>query len=249
MYKHAIAIFTATSAGVLLAAPPVAAENVAVLPCGNNQVVRITVIAPPELTGDVSVADVRKAVETVVSDTSPASPAVPWWTLPGYARYAFPDPAPLTAPGPDPTPTPSALPSTAPSLPPAPSPSLPAAAPEQSAPAPPAAAPTRPFTFEELVTRTIECVSRNTPPETTDPATSDADFDAVVEAIIASGAVCGTSAVPSNSLLGSIGVSTVIRTLATGIPPCAGPAPEQFIDRPSLRESLGVSGLLVDLIH
>ncbi|MEV0823565.1 hypothetical protein [Nonomuraea rubra] len=108
MYRHAVAVVTATSAAALLAtAAPAIADDPRPEPaaqCSNHDLFSINVSPPPPLAGTVTADDIRGLMDTIVAGSrlqgffsagagAPAVPAVPYvpYVMPwGAARYAAP---------------------------------------------------------------------------------------------------------------------------------------------------------------
>ncbi|GAA3601373.1 hypothetical protein GCM10022419_102000 [Nonomuraea rosea] len=271
MYKHAIAVFTATSAVLMTAAGPGAAEvapspaEAAASPaaCSNHDVISINVSPPPPLTGTVTATDVRAFVESLVGATPPGQLATPQPSasvLPGTS--VLPDVSAL--PGLAPSGLPDSVPSVTPGLPsfitPTPTPSSAAAA---------ALSPAETL-VNEIMSRAIACVNGTPMPASAAPYApliDTAGLTRLFEQLLGTPAACGTpspAATPAptptpTSLLAALGVDRVLGALTTGTVACqdpaadpaAVPAPGPADTAPSSRsflDTLGVTNLLKGII-
>ncbi|MFG1703787.1 hypothetical protein ACFLIM_11385 [Nonomuraea sp. M3C6] len=245
MFRPAIAVFAATSAGVLLAAAPVSAEDGDVVPCSNNDYISINVSPPPPLTGNVDADDIRRFFGAIAG----GSPWTPRSTTPS----AFPRPVLPFMPSPTPSATPgSFVPRDAgppPAVPDAPLWAVPNATPSS----PPLSLAHARSLIDVLVSRAKACAATATPApgSATSPVPlTDSEVAQLLETLAATRPVCTTSSTPAptpRSFLDAIGVSALLDPFITGCAPVA-PAPPPAAAAPSLLDSLGISGLLGGLL-
>jgi hypothetical protein len=272
MYKHAIAVFTATSAVLMTAAGPGAAE-VAPSPaetaagpaaCSNHDVISINVSPPPPLTGTVTATDVRAFVESLVGATPPGQLATPQpgaSALPGTS--VLPDVAALPDVSALPELAPSGLPDSVPSV----TPGLPSFITPTPTPSSAAAALSPAESLvNEIMSRAIACVNGTPMPASAAPYApliDTAGLTRLFEQLLGTPAACaapGPAATPAptptpSSLLAALGVDRVLGALTTGTVACqnpaadpaAVPAPGPADTAPSSRsflDTLGVTNLL-----